>query len=96
VTEGINASTSWGWNTSRALGLSSSLAGSVQRSRELLIEQHELQHLPQTAVVLCQDGPAGREVVLADANPAIMALQTATLAVARDWAGGRDRLAEGR
>jgi hypothetical protein len=54
----------------------------VQRSRELVIEQHELQHLPQTAVVLCQDGPAGREVVLADANPAIMALPTATLAVA--------------
>jgi hypothetical protein len=49
-----------------------------------VIEQHELQHLPQTAVVLCQDGPAGREVVLADANPAIMALPTATLAVRRD------------
>jgi hypothetical protein len=26
-------------------------------------------------------------VILADANPAIMALRTATLAVARDWAG---------
>jgi hypothetical protein len=85
VTEGINASTSWGWNTSRALGTSDSLAGSVQRSRELVIEQHELQHLPQTAVVLCQDGPAGREVVLADANPAIMALPTATLAAAAEF-----------
>jgi hypothetical protein len=84
VTEGINAGTSWGWNTSRALGTSSSQAGTRQRSRELVIEQHELQHLPQTAVVLCRDGPAGREVVLADANPAIMALPTATLAVGRD------------
>jgi hypothetical protein len=80
VTEGINASTSWGWNTSRALGLNSSDARTVQRSRELVIEQHELQHLPQTAVVLCRDGPGGREVILADANPAIMALPTATLA----------------
>ena len=80
ITEGINASTSWGWSTSRAVGANSSLAGSLQRSRELLIEQHELQHLPQTAVVLCQDGPSGREVVLADANPAIMTLPGATLA----------------
>ena len=45
-----------------------------------MIEQHELQHLPPTAVVLCTDGPAGREVILADANPAIMTLPTATLA----------------
>ena len=80
ITEGINASTSWGWSTSRAVGANSSLAGSLQRSRELVIEQHELQHLPQTAVVLCQDGPSGREVVLADANPAIMTLPGATLA----------------
>jgi hypothetical protein len=80
ITEGINASTSWGWSTSRAIGANSSLAGSLQRSRELLVEQHELQHLPQTAVLLCQDGPAGREVVLADANPAIMTLPGATLA----------------
>jgi hypothetical protein len=89
VTEGINASTSWGWNTSRALGLTDSGARTVQRSRELVIEQHELQHLPQTAVVLCQDGPGGRAVILADANPAIMTLPTATLAVPRS-AGGRE------
>jgi hypothetical protein len=83
VTEGINASTSWGLTTSRAVGANSSLAGSLQRCRELIVEQHELQHLPQTAVVLCQGGPAGRKVVLADANPAIMTLPTATLAGAR-------------
>jgi hypothetical protein len=80
LTEGISASTSWGWNTARAVGANSSLAGTAQRSREFVVEQHELQHLPQTAVVLCQDGPGGRQVVLADANPAIMALPTATLA----------------
>jgi len=80
VTEGISASTSWGWNTSRAAGLSESRAGTAQRSRELVIEPHELQHLPPTAVVICQRGPDGRQVLLADANPAIMTLPTATLA----------------
>jgi hypothetical protein len=80
ITSGISASTSWGLATSRAVGSSGSLAGTLQRSRELVIEQHELQHLPQTAVVTCQHGPAGRQVRLADANPAIMTLPTATLA----------------
>jgi hypothetical protein len=80
LTAGISDSTSWGLSTSRAVGASSSLAGTAQRSREFVVEQHELQHLPQTALVLCRRGPAGREVVLADANPAIMTLPTATLA----------------
>jgi hypothetical protein len=80
ITSGISVSTSWGLATSRAVGASGSLAGTLQRSRELLIEQHELQHLPQTAVVICQRGPSGREVRLADVNPAIMTLPTATLA----------------
>ncbi len=80
ITAGISASTSWGLATSRAVGASGSLAGTLQRSRELVIEQHELQHLPQTAVVVCQHGPSGRQVRLADVNPAIMTLPTATLA----------------
>jgi hypothetical protein len=91
VTEGISASTSWGWNTSRAIGTNSSLAGSVQRSRELVVEPHELQHLPQTALVLCHDGPRGREVILADANPAIMTLPATTLATSPDAAITRPR-----
>ena len=82
ITEGINAGTSWGWTTSAAIGSSDSLATAAQRSREFLVEQHELQQLPQTAVLLCFPGPAGREVVLADANPAIMTLPTATFAAA--------------
>jgi hypothetical protein len=92
VTAGINGSTSWGLATSRAVGASESQAGSLQRSRELLIEQHELQHLPQTAVVICQGGPAGRQVQLADANPAIMTLPTATLA---DLAARDNRASQG-
>jgi hypothetical protein len=88
ITEGISVSTSWGWSTSRALGLTGSRAGTAQRTRELVIEPHELQYLPPTAVLLCHDGPAGRHVLLADANPAIMTLPTATLAVPPDaWRG---------
>ena len=76
VSDGISTGSSWGVSTSRAIGASDSLARTAQRSREFLVEQRELQQLPQSAVVLCTDG----QVVLADANPAIMALPTATLA----------------
>ncbi|HTP16389.1 MAG TPA: hypothetical protein VMK13_11195 [Streptosporangiaceae bacterium] len=79
LTEGINASTSWGVSTSRALSANTSLAAAAQRSREFLVEQHELQQLPPSAVIVTQAGPAGRRVVLADANPAIITLPTATL-----------------
>jgi len=79
ITEGMNSSTSWGISTSRALSASTSLAASVQRSREFLVEQHELQQLPPSAVIITHAGPDGRQVVLADANPAIIALPTATL-----------------
>lgn len=79
ITEGISASTSWGLSTSRAVGTTDSLAAAAQRSREFLVEQHELQHLPHSAVVLCHTHQGGRRVVLADANPAIMTLRTATL-----------------
>jgi hypothetical protein len=78
LTEGLNANTAWGWSTSQALGTSDSLAAGVQRSREFLVEQHELQQLPASAVLLSYAGPGGRQVVLADANPAIAGLPTAT------------------
>jgi hypothetical protein len=55
------------------------VASTLQRSRELLVEQHELQHLPHTAVVIYQRGPTGRLVQLADADPAIMTLPATTL-----------------
>jgi len=80
ITEGISTGTSWGWCTSRAVGSSDSLARTAQRSRESLVEQYELQQLPPSAVLLCYPAPGGRQVVLADANPAIMTLPTATLA----------------
>jgi len=66
--------------TSRAVGGTDSAAMTVQRSRESIVEQRELQQLPQSAVLLCYPAPGGRKVLLADANPAIMGLPTATMA----------------
>jgi hypothetical protein len=51
----------------------------LQRSREFLVEQHELQRLPPSAVIVTYASPDGRRVVFADANPGIIALPTATL-----------------
>ncbi len=66
----MSTGTSSGVSKSRAIGASDSLARTAQRSREFLVEQHELQHLPERAVVLVRQG----QVLLADADPAIMAL----------------------
>ena len=79
ITEGINASTSWGWSTSTAIGTNESLARTAQRSRELLVEPHQLQQLPPSAVIVSYASPEGRQVVLADANPAILALPTVSM-----------------
>jgi hypothetical protein len=79
ITEGINSSTSWGVSTSKALSANASLARTSQRSREFLVEQHELQQLPPSAVIVTYASAKGRQVVLADANPGIITLPTATL-----------------
>ena len=79
LTAGISASTAWGTSTSQATGDSESLARSLQRSRELLVEPSELQRLPVTAMIVSYAAPGGRRVLLADANPAIGALPVATL-----------------
>jgi uncharacterized protein (DUF1697 family) len=71
ISEGISTSTSWGVSTSRAIGLSESLGTTAQRSREFLVEAHELQQLPPSAAVVSYASRAGRQVVLADTNPAI-------------------------
>jgi hypothetical protein len=73
-------------STSRATGDSESLARSLQRSRELLVEPSELQRLPATAMIVSYAAPGGRRVLLADANPAIGGLGVSTLA-APDEAG---------
>jgi hypothetical protein len=78
VTDGISENSAWGVATSRATGASESVAASRQRSRELLVEPHELQQLPTTALVLGYASAAGRSVVLADVNPGIGSLDAAT------------------
>jgi hypothetical protein len=65
--------------TSQAAGDSQSLARALQRSREFLVEQHELQQLPVSAMIVSYAGPAGRQVVMTDANPGIGGLGAATL-----------------
>jgi hypothetical protein len=78
VSTGVNTSTAWGMTTSKAAGDSESLAAALQRSREFLVEQHELQQLPASAMIITYAGPAGRHVVMADANPGIGGLSAAT------------------
>ena len=88
LTAGISTSTAWGVSTSRATGDSESLARSLQRSRELVVEPSELQRLPVTAMIVSYGAAAGRRVLLADANPAIGALPVATLAPLAESAAG--------
>ena len=93
-----NASTAWGLQTARAVAASTSVARTSQRSREFLVEQHELQQLPPSAMIVSYASAAGRRVVFADANPGISTLPTATLASldearsgGRGWRGGLAR-----
>ncbi len=79
-TGGHNASTAWGVQTARAAAASTSVARTSQRSREFLVEAHELQQLPPSGMIVSYASAAGRRVVFADANPGILALPTATLA----------------
>jgi hypothetical protein len=79
VSTGINTSTAWGITTSTATGDSESLAFALQRSREFLVEQHQLQQLPASAMIITYAGPAGRQVVMADANPGIGGLSATTM-----------------
>jgi hypothetical protein len=80
ITEGISASSAWGISTSKAVTGSETLARTMQRSREFLVEQHELQQLPPSAMILTYSSAGARHVVVADTNPGIMGLPTATLA----------------
>jgi hypothetical protein len=79
LTAGISTSTAWGVSTSLAAGDSQSLAQSMQRSREFVVEASELQRLPPTAMIVSYPTVAGRQVFLADANPAIGGLTAATM-----------------
>ncbi|MBV9794371.1 MAG: hypothetical protein JO016_10570 [Actinobacteria bacterium] len=95
ISTGISESTAWGISTSQAVTGSESQARTVQRSREFLVEQHELQQLPPSAMIVSYAAADGRHVVLADANPGLFGLPTATLrALDEARAGGQPPTAD--
>ncbi|GAA4130181.1 hypothetical protein [Actinomadura keratinilytica] len=65
----IGSATTWG----RTVGAG---GAGKQRSRELLVEPHQLQELPPTAMVFTHAGGSGRRILLVDANPGIITLPT--------------------
>ncbi|MEV5895719.1 hypothetical protein [Nonomuraea fuscirosea] len=56
----------------------------LQRSREFLVEPHQLQQLPTTSVIVTDATAEGRRVRLADANPAILTFPKTTLGELED------------
>jgi len=87
VSASVSTSTAWGMTTSKATGDSETLARALQRSREFLVEQHELQQLPASVMIITYAGPAGRQVVMADANPGLGALGAATPQTLEEFRG---------
>ncbi|WP_312888731.1 hypothetical protein [Nonomuraea rhodomycinica] len=75
LAEDINESTEWG----RTTGKIGERERVLQRSREFLVEPHELQQLPTTSVIVTDATSQGRRVRLADANPAILTFPKTTL-----------------
>ncbi|GAA1280255.1 hypothetical protein Psi02_72940 [Planotetraspora silvatica] len=71
--EDITESTEWGRTAPQVA------EGVLQRSREFLVEPHQLQQLPTTSVIVTHATAEGRQVRLADANPAILTFPKTTL-----------------
>lgn len=80
LAEDITESTEWG----RTADKISETERVLQRSREFLVEPHELQQLPTTSVIVTDATAHGRRVRLADANPAILTFPKTTLAELED------------
>ncbi|MEV4292543.1 hypothetical protein AB0K40_44145 [Nonomuraea bangladeshensis] len=80
LAEDITESTEWG----RTADKISEKERVLQRSREFLVEPHELQQLPTTSVIVTDATATGRRVRLADANPAILTFPKTTLGQLED------------
>ncbi|WP_206059316.1 hypothetical protein, partial [Nonomuraea zeae] len=76
----ITESTEWG----RTADKISEKERVLQRSREFLVEPHQLQQLPTTSVIVTDATADGRRVRLADANPAILTFPKTTLGELED------------
>lgn len=77
----ITASTAWGRAATKAMGETERV---LHRSREFLVEPHQLQQLPTTSVIVTDATAHGRRVRLADANPAILTFPKTTLGELED------------
>ncbi|MEU1720579.1 hypothetical protein ACNF49_00655 [Actinomadura sp. ATCC 39365] len=75
LAEDITESTEWG----RTADKISETERVLHRSREFLVEPHQLQQLPTTSVIVTDATAEGRRVRLADANPAILTFPKTTL-----------------
>ncbi|MEV4301012.1 hypothetical protein [Nonomuraea sp. NPDC049624] len=75
LVEDITESTEWG----RTADKISETERVLHRSREFLVEPHQLQQLPTTSVIVTDATAEGRRVRLADANPAILTFPKTTL-----------------
>ncbi|MFI6320968.1 hypothetical protein ACIBG8_25755 [Nonomuraea sp. NPDC050556] len=75
LAEDITESTEWG-RTANKIGEKERV---LHRSREFLVEPHQLQQLPTTSVIVTDATAEGRRVRLADANPAILTFPKTTL-----------------
>jgi hypothetical protein len=80
LAEDLVESTEWG-RTADKIGEKERV---LQRSREFLVEPHQLQQLPTTSVIVTDATAQGRRVRLADANPAILTFPKTTLGELED------------
>ncbi|KIH99375.1 hypothetical protein LP52_07665 [Streptomonospora alba] len=80
----IRTATTWGRTTAQAAGIGGEASGEQERAEDVLSDHradvHGLRTLPPTAMVL----PGAEGPVLADANPGILTLPTATLSTVDD------------
>ncbi|MEU0566439.1 hypothetical protein ABZ297_13720 [Nonomuraea sp. NPDC005983] len=80
LAEDLAESTEWGRTAEKI----SEKERVLQRSREFLVEPHQLQQLPTTSVIVTDATADGRRVRLADANPAILTFPKTTLGELED------------
>ena len=78
VSAAIRTNTGWGVTTAKVTADSESLAEALKRSRDFLTGPDELRGLPASAMIISYPAPGGPQLVLADANPGIGGLSSAT------------------
>jgi membrane protein implicated in regulation of membrane protease activity len=67
------------WGTATAKAMQDGEARALEPAREFAAGQHELQHLPASAMIVSYPSQTGRQLVMVDANPGIGGLGAATM-----------------